>query len=90
MRGWVIFHYDMICDKVSGLEFYKTKEEALKHFNIECKRWFEVNTKFKADNLPASYGYPMRKFYGMSTIAFKKMFGIGVEEVMGNGERCEK
>ena len=47
------------------------KEKALKHFNSECHKWFEINTKFKADKLPATYGYPMRKYYGVSARTFK-------------------
>jgi hypothetical protein len=41
-----------------------------------------LNTRFKADKLPASYGYPLRKYWGISAPAFKKEFGISVDEAL--------
>ena len=35
-----------------------------------------------ADKLPASYGYPLRKYWGISAPAFKKKFGISVDEAL--------
>lgn len=79
---YTTFYYDLLQNRVSNLKIHESKEEALKYFNSQCRKWFELNTKFKADKFPASYGYPMRKYYGMSVRAFKKMFDISVDEAM--------
>lgn len=82
MCRWVTFHYDSIIGYVSDLKIHPNKETALKYFNQNCKRYFQLNTRFKADDLPASYGYPLRKYFGISAIAFKKEFGISIDEAM--------
>lgn len=79
---YVTFYYDLLRENVSDLKIHEDKEKALKHFNSECNKWFELNTKFKAEKLPATYGYPLRKYYGISARTFKKMFGISVDEAM--------
>lgn len=61
---------------------HEDKEKALKHFNSQSHRYFALNTKYKATKLPATYGYPMRKYYGVSARAFKKMFGVSVDEAL--------
>lgn len=83
---WVTFHYDLIRKQVSALKVHENKEVALKHFNTDCKNYFQLNTSFKADKLPATYGYPMRKYYGISATTFKKMFGISVDEALKQAE----
>lgn len=82
MSRWVTFHYDIIREHVSDLKVHPDKETALKYFNSNCNRHFELNTKFKADKLPASYGYPLRRYWGISASAFKKMFEISVDEAL--------
>jgi hypothetical protein len=82
MSRWATFHYDMIREYISGLKIHPDKETALKYFNQNYKRHFELNTKFKADKLPASYGYSFRKYWGISAQAFKKKFGISVDEAL--------
>lgn len=82
MSRWVTFHYDMIREHVSDLKVHPDKETALKYFNQHCKRHFQLNTGFKAYKLPASYGYSLRKFCGISAPAFKKEFGISVDEAL--------
>lgn len=79
---YVTFYYDLLRDCVLGLKVHEDKEKALKHFNLESHKWFGLNTKFKADKLPATYGYPMRKYYGVSARTFKKMFNVSVDEAM--------
>lgn len=79
---YVTFYYDLLRENVSDLKVHEDKEKALEHFNSQCHRWFELNTKFKADKLPATYGYPLRKYYGVSARTFKKMFDISIDEVM--------
>jgi hypothetical protein len=80
---YATFYYDLLRNQVLGLKVHEDKEKALKHFNSECYKWFELGTKFKATKLPATYGYPMRKYYGVSARTFKKMFGVSVDEAMG-------
>ena len=79
---YVTFYYDLLREHVSDLKVHEDKEKALKHFNSQCHRLFELNTKFKADKLPATYGYPFRKYYGVSARTFKKMFDISIDEAM--------
>lgn len=82
MSRWVTFHYDKIREHVSDLKVHPDKETALKYFNSNCNRYFELNTRFKADKLPASYGYPLRRYWGISAQAFKKNFKISVDEAV--------
>lgn len=82
MSRWVTYYHDVMQDKVSALEVHKNKEDALKCFNKTCHYFFEMNTDFKANKLPASYGYPFRKYIGCSVTSFKKEFGISVDEAM--------
>lgn len=79
---YITFYYDLLRENVSDLKVHEDKEKALKHFNSECRKWFELGTKFKVDKLPATYGYSMRKYYGVSARTFKKMFGISIDEAI--------
>lgn len=79
---WVTFHYDGLTNKVSALKVHEDKETALKYFNSNMKNFFEINTNFKAKGLPATYGYALRKYCGISARAFKKEFGISVNEAL--------
>lgn len=87
---WVTFHYDLIRDQVSALKVHENKEVALKYFRANCKNYFQLNTLFEADKLPATYGYPMRKYYGISATAFKKIFGVSVDEALKQAESENK
>ena len=89
MSRWVTFYYDMIREHVSDLKIHKDRETALKYFNKHRKDYFEINTYFKADKLPASYGVLFRKYFGVSAKQFKKEFGISVDEALkiANGEK---
>lgn len=82
MSRWATFYYDLISDHVSALKVHNNKEDALKYFNKHCKSYFQLTTPFKADKLPASYGYPHRKYCCISTIAFKKEFGVSLDEAL--------
>lgn len=79
---WVTFYYDVLKDKVFDLKVHSDKESALFYFNTHCKIYFQVNTSYKADKLPATYGYPMRKFCGISARAFKKEFDCSIDEAL--------
>jgi len=87
---YVTFYYDMINRTACDLEIHADKETALRFFNKNCKRYFELSTGWKADKLPASYGYPMRKFFGMSAIAFRKKFGITINEAKALQDRLRQ
>lgn len=79
---YATFYYDLLLELVADLKVHDDKEKALKHFNSESHKWFELSTKFKATRVPATYGYPMRKYYVISARAFKKMFNISIDEAM--------
>lgn len=79
---YVTFYYDLIRNTISDLKVHENKEKALKCFNSESHKLFAINTKFKADKLPATYGYPTNKYYGVSARTFKKMFDVSVDEAM--------
>lgn len=79
---WVTFYYDSLRVRAHGLVVHKDRETALKYFNTHCRDYFQLNVRWKADKLPATYGYPMRKYYGISASAFKKMFGVSVDEAL--------
>lgn len=82
MSRWATFYYDLLNNKVIDLKVHNNKTEALIRFNKQCKSYFQVNTSFKADKLPATYGYPMRKYYGISAQSFEKIFNITVDEAL--------
>lgn len=79
MSKWVTFHWNIFYG-VDGLKVHPDKETALKYFNANCNRCFELNTGFKAKTLPASYGYATRKFVGMSKPMFEKEYGKIIED----------
>lgn len=79
---WVTFHYNILTNTVSALKVHDDKETALKYFNSNMRDFFEINTNFKADKLPATYGYALRKYCGISARAFKKEFGVNVDEAL--------
>ena len=70
---YVTFHWHIVYG-ISAYKEHKNKEEALKYFNQNAHRYFELGSKFKAKDLPASYGYSHRKFMGMSIRMFNKNF----------------
>lgn len=82
MSRWVTFYYNLLLDHVSDLRIHEDRETALKYFKKHCNDYFELNTHFKADKLPAVYGFAWRKYCGISAIQFKKEFGINVDEAL--------
>lgn len=81
MSRWVTFYYDSIDARIDDFKVHSDKESALKYFNQKCKWYFALNTNFKADKLPCSYGFTFRRYYGISAHSFKKQFGISIDEV---------
>lgn len=77
MAKWVTFYYDVIRNEISNLETHENKKEAEEYFNNNCYNYFSNNLKNKKYyKLPASYGYPMRKFVGMTKKSFEENFKI--------------
>lgn len=68
---YVTFHWHIV-GGISDYKEHENKEEALKYFNRNAYRYFETGMKTKIDKFPASYGFPHRKFMGMSIRIFKK------------------
>lgn len=79
---WVTFYYNALTNNVSAIKVHEDKEMALKYFNSNMKKFFEINTDFKAKRLPATYGYCLRKYCGISARAFMKEFGISVDKAL--------
>ena len=79
---WVTFYYDLLGYSVSDLKVHNNKEDALDYFNKHCKDYFQLNSRFKADKLPARYGYPTRSYNGVSARTFKKMFDCSIDEAL--------
>lgn len=86
---WATFYYDLLRNKVFDLKVHSDKESALIFFNANCKNYFQLNSQFKADNLPATYGYSMRKYCGISARAFKKEFDCSIDEALRLAESEE-
>lgn len=70
---WVTFHWSII-NGVSDVTIHKDKETATKFFKSAYRSYFELSGPFKPV-LPCSYGYPHRKFMGMSILSFNREFG---------------
>lgn len=74
MAKWVTFYYgitDGICDYTE----HKDRASAEMFFLKNYRRYFALNTDLKKNfKLPMSYGYPHRKFYGMTKHKFDKLF----------------
>ena len=79
MSKWVTFQWHIIYG-INDLTIHTDKEIALKYFNANCNKYIELNTRFKAKTLPASYGYATRKFIGMSKPMFEKNYGKIAEQ----------
>ena len=84
---YVTFYWSILGNNVSDLKVHENKETALRYFNSHYKDYFQITTPFKANELPASYGFPFRKFYGVSARRFKKMFDISIDEAVREGEQ---
>lgn len=75
MAEWVTFHWSLM-NGVSNLIIHKDKETATEYFKEHYRQYFEINQKQEV-KLPMSYGYPHRRFYGISKHKFDKEFQGG-------------
>ncbi len=82
---YATFYWNLLNNSVSDLKIHETKEAALKYFNSHYKDYFQITTPFKAKDFPVSYGFPFRKFYGVSAGRFKKMFDLSIDEAVMEG-----
>lgn len=73
MNRWVTFYYDVINKRIYDFHEHKTKEDATKHFKTHYKNYFELASSIKV-NLPMTYGFPFRKYVGISKIKYNKHF----------------
>lgn len=83
---YVTFYWSLLGNSVSDLKVHENKETALKYFNSHYKDYFQLTTPFKANKFPASYGFPFRKFCGVSATGFKKMFDVSIDEAIKEAE----
>ncbi len=75
MSRWVTFYED-IFNGVSDVKIHKDKESATEHFKNNYWRYFQLSKKIDV-KLPMSYGYPHRRFRGMSITSFNKVIKAG-------------
>ena len=72
MSRWVTFYEDVF-NGISHVVIHKDKEEATKYFKKYYTSFFELNTRPKIE-LPMTYGFPHRRFVGMSITSFNKKY----------------
>ena len=73
MAKWVTFYEDMF-NGISDLVVHENKEVATKYFQKNYRNYFQLSSKVNIE-LPMSYGYPTRKFKGMTKSMFEKNYG---------------
>ena len=74
MAKWVTFYYDVMSDKVYDFVEHKDKASATKHFKKHYKDYFQLATDTQIE-LPMTYGFPFRKYAGITLRSFEKQFG---------------
>ena len=79
---YATFYWNIFDDRIYDLKIHDNKETALKYFNSHYKDYFQLTTPFKANKLPASFGFAFRKFFGVSATGFKKMFKMSIDEAI--------
>ena len=77
MAKWVTF-YDDVFRGVQDYVEHPDREAATKYFKAHYRQYFELSTKNDV-KLPMSYGYPHRRFYGITLRQFQKMWGAKKE-----------
>lgn len=71
---WVTFYYDAMRGGVYDFVEHEDKASATEYFKKHYKKYFQLRTKIKVE-LPMTYGFPFRKYAGMTLRSFKKQFG---------------
>lgn len=72
MAKWVTFYEDVF--GVQDLKIHQDRKTATEYFKSHYKSYFSNNIKLEI-KLPMSYGYPNRRFYGMSKYMYEKTHG---------------
>ena len=68
---WVTFYYSIL-GGVQNLEYHKDMPTALAYFRRHYQDFFAISAPFRPTKLPASYGFPHRKYMGMSIRNYNK------------------
>lgn len=71
---WVTFYHDVMQNKIYDFVEHKDKIAATEYFEKHYKCYFQLRTKTKV-KLPMTYGFPFRRYVGMTLYSFKKHFG---------------
>lgn len=75
MANWVTFYWSMM-GGIEDVVEHRNKENAKEYFQKHCLDYFQKPPGFnkKQISLPYSFGFPHRKFYGMTKYKFQKLF----------------
>lgn len=77
MAKWVTFYYDILNSQIKDYKEHKNRQEAEEHYLKNYRKYFELNRQIKKNfKLPFVYGYPTRKYCGMTKYKFDKMFQL--------------
>lgn len=71
---WVTFYHDVMSDKIYDFVEHKDKASATEYFKKHYKKYFHLQTEIKV-KLPMTYGFPFRKYVGITLRSFKQQFG---------------
>ena len=82
MAKWVTFYHDVMSKCIRDYVEHPDRESATKHFENHYRDYFHLRTKTKV-KLPMAYGFPFRKYIGMTLRSFEKEFG----KVKGKGAK---
>lgn len=70
---WVTFYKDHLQDRIIDYQEHKDKATAERYFRANYRKYFSIAPKVVV-RLPMSYGFPLRKFYGVSIREFHKYY----------------
>lgn len=77
MAKWVTFYYNVLMNGIEDYKEHKNRKLAEEYYLANYKKYFRLNKDIEKDfKLPYVYGYPTRKFCGMTKYKFDKMFEI--------------
>lgn len=82
MAKWVTYYED-IFNGVSDVAIHKNKETATKYFQTHYRQYFQLSSKIKVE-LPMTYGFPLRRYCGISLTKFKKLHKEYFEQEKNN------
>ncbi len=68
---YVTFYYS-IMGGIQDVEYHSDMPTALQYFKKHYRNYFQLNVPFNPPELPASYGYGHRRYFGMSIRQYNK------------------